>query len=218
MKFTIAPLLLSSVFVFASPDSKAAKLAKAKFPKMSKSYGGNMCMSASSMSMSVGPEPPITSSPTPQPTPQPVLPTPPPTPEPSPAPAYTLTACGESFINTKVVLADNLDCGPSPSDEEFPSDPWCAVMLSGPQAELNCNDYKLSQVATPQNDYEDGPYESGICLIKGAVARNCNVQQFHDGVRVIDGGEVRSSFLTSNYNGIFADFTEDDATVTIENT
>ena len=83
MKFTtIAPLLLSSVFVLASADSKAgkvAKLAKAKFPKVAKSgygYGYGMCMSTSSMSMSVGPEPPITPSPTPTPTTLP--PTPPP--------------------------------------------------------------------------------------------------------------------------------------------
>ena len=53
MKLAIAPLLLSSVF--ASPDSKAAKLAKAKFPKVAKSRYGNMCMS---MSM-----PPITQNP-----------------------------------------------------------------------------------------------------------------------------------------------------------
>ena len=67
MKFTIAPLLLSSVF--ASPDSKAAKRAKAKFPKANAAKSGyGMCMSTSSMSMSVGPEPPVTPAPTTAPT------------------------------------------------------------------------------------------------------------------------------------------------------
>src|SRR5210317_1500773 len=114
MKLTIATLLLSPVFVFASPDSKAAKLAKAKFPKMSKSYGGNMCMStSSSMSMSFGPEPPI-----------------------------TVKACGESFTNQKVVLTEDLNCG-------GPFVGGCAVTLDGPFAEVNCNDFKLSQVANP---------------------------------------------------------------------
>src|SRR5210317_520812 len=97
MKLTIATLLLSPVFVFASPDSKAAKLAKAKFPKMSKSYGGNMCMStSSSMSMSIGPEPPITPSPTPgAPTTPPPTRTPTPPPQlfgtPSPTPGLMIT-------------------------------------------------------------------------------------------------------------------------------
>ena len=122
--------------------------------------------------------------------------------------------CGESFTNQKVVLADNLDCGPRPSDQ--PLD-LCAVRLTGPKAEINCDDYTLFQVATPQVGYTDGPFYNGICLFDGAVARNCNVQQFNRGLYVENGGEVRSSSLTFNYYGIDAYFAED-STVIIEDT
>ena len=86
MKLTTAPLLLSPIFFFASasPDSKAAKLVKAKFPKTAKSGYGSMCMSTSSMSMSFGPKP---------------------------EPPITLTACGESFTDQKVALTKDLPCG-----------------------------------------------------------------------------------------------------------
>src|SRR6056300_1640262 len=144
MKLTIATLLLSPVFVFASPDSKAAKLAKAKFPKMSKSYGGNsMSMSAS---MSFGP-PPI-----------------------------TLTACGESFTDKKVVLTEDLDCG---SRDEGVLSQLCAVTLNGPQAEIDCNDFKLSQAT---EEFYLPSFIRGICLNNGAKARNCNVEQFNAGI------------------------------------
>jgi hypothetical protein len=55
MKFTIAPLLLSSVF--ASKAGKLAKFSKVKGAKAAKSKSAYGSMSAS---MSVGPEPPIT--------------------------------------------------------------------------------------------------------------------------------------------------------------
>ena len=91
MKFTIAPLLLSSGF--AKPDSKAAnygkagKFSKAKQASKSKSaYGSYGSMSAS---MSVGPEPPI-----------------------------TLTGCGESFTNEEVVLSEDLNCGSLVGDRQ----------------------------------------------------------------------------------------------------
>jgi len=185
MKLTIATLLLSPVFVFASPDSKAAKLAKAKFPKMSKSYGGNMCMStSSSMSMSFGPEPPI-----------------------------TLTACGESFTNQKVVLTNDLDCGSRIGDQED-----CAVTLDGPFAEINCKDKTLSQAQVASSPgYAGGPFFRGICLNNGAKARNCNVQQFNVGIEVINGAEVSNSRLSPNNDGMYANFNVD-STLTIENT
>eukprot|EP00986_Skeletonema_menzelii_P009377 scaffold4266_cov139-Skeletonema_menzelii.AAC.1 len=179
MKFTIAPLLLSSVF--ASKAGKLAKFPKAKAKAAKSAYYGSL-----SASMSVGPEPPI-----------------------------TVTGCGEIFTNQKVVLTDNLNCGPlvggDPQDQED-----CAVTLNGPEAEIDCDDFKLSQVATPPF-YNGGPYQSGICLINGAKATNCNVKKFVDGIYVTDGGEVRSSFLTSNWFGIYAVFTED-GTLTIEDT
>ena len=180
MKFTIALLLLSPVSA-----SKAAKLAKAKFPKKAKAakfagyYGRSMSMSAS---MSVGP-PPI-----------------------------TLTGCGGSFTNQKVVLSDNLDCGPLVGDQQD-----CAVTLDGPLAELNCDDYTLSQEATSAASYRDGPFLYGLCLKNGAKARNCNVKQFFSGIYVTDGGEVVNSNLSFNFFGMFADFRRD-STVTIENT
>ena len=171
MKFTIAPLLLSSVF--ASKAGKLAKFPKAK-AKAAKSAYGSM-----SASMSVGPEPPI--------------------------------RCGESFTDTKVVLTDNLNCGPL-----VEGDPDCAVTLNGPEAEINCDDFTLSQEATPPF-YFGGPYRSGICLNNGATAINCNVEQFNGGIRVTDGGEVVNSNLSPNWKGINALFTED-STLTIEDT
>ena len=177
MKFTIAPLLLSSVFA-----SKAGKLAKFSKAKAAKSAYGSLSMSAS---MSVGPEPPI-----------------------------TVTGCGEIFTNQKVVLTDNLDCGARPPGVRQQP---CAVTLDGPKAEIDCDDFTLSQEATPRANYRDGPFFRGICLNDGATATNCNVEKFEDGIRVSDGGEVRSSFLTSNTVGIFAFFTKD-STLTIEDT
>jgi hypothetical protein len=52
-------------------------------------------------------------------------------------PPVTLTGCGESFTDTKVVLTDNLDCGPRPPGQFIDS---CAVTLDGPEAEIDCND------------------------------------------------------------------------------
>ena len=145
-----------------------------------------MCMStSSSMSMSFGPEPPI-----------------------------TLTACGESFTNQKVVLTNNLDCG-GPRDDDVTRQ-GCAVTLDGPEAEIDCNGKRLSQVATGPN-YLDGPYTVGICLNNRAKARNCIVQQFFNGIRVTDGGEVVNSNLSPNFSGIDAQFTKD-STLTIEDT
>jgi hypothetical protein len=178
MKFTIAPLLLSSVF--ASKAGKLAKFSKAK-AKAAKSAYGSLSMSAS---MSVGPEPPI-----------------------------TVTGCGEIFTDTKVILSNNLDCG---GGQRIVN---CAVTLDGPEAEIDCNDFKLSQEATPPRYDSDGPFLYGICLKNGATATNCNVQQFRDGIYVTDGAEVRNSFLTSNFSGINALFTNTkDSTLTIEDT
>ena len=173
-------------------------------------------MSTSSMSMSVGPEPPITPSPT---TGAPT--TPQPTQEPSSQPSFepsetpiTLTGCGQPvFTDQKVVLAKDLNCGSL--GEERPQ--FCAVTLDGPLAELNCDGYMLSQEATPPADYGDGPFFNGICLSNGAKARNCNVQQFVTGIDVLNGGEVVKSNLTSNNDGMYADFNTN-STLTIEDT
>jgi hypothetical protein len=131
----------------------------------------------------------------------------------SSAPTSVVQLCGESFTDQKVVLSNNLDCGSR--DENVERQP-CAVTLDGPEAEINCNGNTLSQEATTPF-YADGPYENGICLKNGATAINCNVQKFFDGIRVTEGGEVRSSFLTSNLRGIVAFFTKD-STLTIEDT
>jgi hypothetical protein len=88
--------------------------------------------------------------------------------------------------------------------------------LDGPGAEIDCQGNTLSQVATPPF-YTDGPFRYGICLNNGATATNCNVEQFIDGIYVTDGREVRSSFLTSNFSGIYAKFSRD-STLTIEDT
>jgi hypothetical protein len=182
--------------------------------------GYGMCMSTSSMSMSVGPEPPITPTPTPTtppPTrpPTPPQPSPQPTPQPSPQPTTTVVQrCGQSFTNKKVVLTNDLDCGgPKPVEA---SQKECAVTLNGPGAEINCNGNTISQEATPPG-YINGPFVRGICLNNGATTTNCNVQQFRVGIFVTDGGEVRSSFLTSNNYGIYAKFNRD-STLTIEDT
>ena len=193
----IAQLLLSSAI--AKPDSKAAKYGKAgkfskaegKAAKSAGYYGRSLSMSAS---MSVGPEP------------EP----PRPSPRPSPRPTTLLTGCGESsFTDEKVVLSEDLDCGPRVGDQQT-----CAVKLDGPQAEIDCKGNTLSQVA---NHYNDGPFFYGICLSNGAKARNCNVKQFYEGIDVRNGGEVVNSVLRFNLFGVLAAFSED-ATLTIENT
>ena len=107
-------------------------------------------------------------------------------PSPTPVPPITLTECGESFTNEKVVLSEDLDCGQleyddvvNPDDCGFPWSPPdcpqvqdCAVTLDGPQAELNCNDYTLSQEASPSY-YFDGPYKYGICLLTSGLCGFC---------------------------------------------
>jgi hypothetical protein len=130
----------------------------------------------------------------------------------SSAPTSVVQLCGESFTNQKVVLSNNLDCGSRDGGVQE----LCAVTLDGPGAEIDCQGNTLSQEATTPF-YADGPYENGICLKNGATAINCNVQKFFDGIRVTEGGEVRSSFLTSNLRGIVAFFTKD-STLTIEDT
>jgi hypothetical protein len=126
----------------------------------------------------------------------------------------TVTGCGDSFTftNQTVVLTDNLDCGQRIEDRQP-----CAVTLNGPEAEIDCQGNTLSQVATPQEFYTDGPFVRGICLNDGATATNCNAEQFVSGIRVRNGGEVVNSNLISNQFGIFAVFTED-GTLTIEDT
>ena len=122
----------------------------------------------------------------------------------------TLTECGESFTAQKVVLTSDLNCGSRIGAQEL-----CAVTLDGPKAEINCNDFTLSQVAS--SPYKNGQFQTGICLKNGATATNCNAQQFKIGIDVENGGQVVKSNLSSNYDGINAFFTAD-ATVTIENT
>jgi hypothetical protein len=131
----------------------------------------------------------------------------------SSAPTPVVQLCGESFTDKVVVLSNNLDCGPRPPGvlQEL-----CAVTLDGPGAEIDCQGNTLSQVATSPF-YNGGPFFNGICLNNGATATNCNVEQFSGGIRVTEGGEVRSSFLTSNRLGIVAFFTKD-STLTIEDT
>jgi hypothetical protein len=121
-------------------------------------------------------------------------------------PPITLTGCGESFTDTKVVLTDNLDCGGPLVGDQQPQP--CAVTLDGPGAEINCQGNTLSQVATPPG-YINGPYRSGICLNDGATAINCNVEQFGNGIRVRNGSTVANSNLSpnSNWRGIVAFFT-----------
>jgi hypothetical protein len=122
--------------------------------------------------------------------------------------------CGETFTNQKVSLTDNLDCGgPRPPDQDLED---CAVKLNGPEAEIDCNNFTLSQVASPPV-YNDGPFLFGICLRDNAKVRNCNVQQFNIGIDAENGGEVVNSVLSSNYYGMYAYFDED-STVTIEDT
>eukprot|EP00986_Skeletonema_menzelii_P015166 scaffold11173_cov99-Skeletonema_menzelii.AAC.3 len=124
----------------------------------------------------------------------------------------TVTECGLSFTDQKVVLTDNLDCGSRIGDQQD-----CAVTLDGPEAEIDCNDFTLSQVASVAVFYADGPFFSGICLNNGATAINCNVKKFVDGIYVINGGEVVNSNLSPNQFGIYAKFRRD-STLTIEDT
>ena len=154
----------------------------------------------------------------------------------TPAPPITLTECGESFTDEKVVLSEDLNCGPFnyTGDNDYEDYYWykqdCAVWLSGPFAELDCDHNTLFQEADPEGrsywfldrvSYNDGPFENGICLRNGAKAINCNVQRFITGIVVTDDGEVVNSDLSSNHQGIRADFdfnADSTATVTIENT
>ena len=110
-------LILGLLLLSPVLASKAAKYGKAnKAGKFSKAKASKSAYGSMSASMSIGPEPPI-----------------------------TLTGCGESFTDQKVVLSDNLDCGPRDDDV---GRQLCAVILDGPQAELDCKDKTLSQVAS----------------------------------------------------------------------
>ena len=175
-------LTIASLLLSSVFASKAAKYGKFSKVKGKAAKSGYRSSISMSASMSIGPAPPI-----------------------------TLTGCGESFTDEKVVLTDDLDCGSRIGDQED-----CAVTLDGPFAEINCNDNTLSQEANPPS-YRDGPFLYGICLNNGAKARNCIVQQFFRGIYVVGGGEVSSSRLSSNFRGIEAQFTKD-STLTIENT
>ena len=217
MKLFLTPLLLeiltlsgvvSPAFVLASPSDSKAKAGKygklnevkAKFlkAKVPKSGSSLAYGHGSSMSMSMSMSM---------------------TPAPSPAP---IDLCGESFTD-RLTLSRDLFCQDDGGDE--PQE--CAITLDGPEAELDCNGYKVYQAAPTANsavncdafvniEYDVDSikvkqecgltYIAGICLKNGAKAINCNVEQFFEGILVTDGGdgEVASSDVTSNRVGIFA--------------
>jgi len=145
-----------------------------------------------------------------------IVPVPVPTSAPSsePSTAHIVKECGESFTNVEVTLADNLFCQDDAGDEAQE----CAVILDGPEAHLDCQDYLVHQ-ASPASEsalncttidptevkQECGlNYLAGICLQNGAKVSHCKVEQFPQGIRVIKGGEVMHSSITSNRVGIFA--------------
>ena len=104
----------------------------------------------------------------------------------------------------------------------------CAVTLDGPDAVLDCGGFMVTQTHSPSASisakdcrlfFPSGDsrnlmivkqmcgleYLSGICLLNGAKATNCHVQQFVHGIDVLDAGSITNSKLTSNRAGIIAD-------------
>ncbi len=227
MKIILAPLLfdlfrssISSAFVEATIDSKAAKLAKAKFPKSNVNVYNRLNPKSMSMCMSVDydddvPGPGTDDLGTPGggggggPSPQP---------------------CGFPLINTPGTfpLVNDVIC------EEIERDTGrlCAITLSGPDTEIDCRNFKVSQVSQPGAapscgviDPSNFPalvdlvkmkqecglsYAYGICLFNGAKAKNCNVDSFAVGIYAdstnIDStsSEVTNSQVDGNRYGVFA--------------
>lgn len=70
-----------------------------------------------------------------------------------------------------------------------------AIKLEGPNARIDCNGYTVRNVL-------EGSYEYGILLIDGAMAINCNVEQFKYGFIVENGGEVKKSEASHSQIGV----------------
>lgn len=98
--------------------------------------------------------------------------------------------CGTTVLDTEITLSDNLLCLDSSSG--------AAIKLEGPNARIDCNGYTVRNVL-------EGSYESGILLIDGAMAINCNVEQFNIGFIVEDGGEVKKSEASHNQIGVLVE-------------
>jgi len=218
MKIILTPLLfdlfrssISSAFVEASNDSKAAKLAKAKFPKAN--VHDRLNPKSMSMCMSVDYDDDVADPGTDD------LGTPGGGGGPS-------SDCGGFFFNS-YRLSNDVIC------EELAGDTAgkCAITMFGPDTEIDCRDFKVSQVlpqpgaaqnckVDPFDRFPQDPvdrvkmkqecglsYAYGICLAGGAKAKNCHVDSFAAGIYVFSAAlpsEVTNTTVEENQYGVLA--------------
>ena len=159
----------------------------------------------------------------------------PPTPSPTAGSTPTVGApppprpqrCGFSPFESPLPLFNDVIC------EELAGDTarGCAIVMDGPNAEIDCRGYTVSQVSqqgAAQNcdaislnpldpldsvkvKQECGlSYAYGICLLNGAKAKNCNVDGFAAGIYVFSDtdsttSEVSNSKVVANRFGLLSD-------------
>ena len=132
--------------------------------------------------------------------------------------------CGDTFTNEKVVLSDDLFCTDqvAGTDDSVLEKTNAAIKVEGPNAVLDCKGHAIIQRSTKpaaacEEKIDDKPkrvamkkncdlfYQFGIWLVDGATAINCKVENFYDGIRIADGGEVKGkkSEVSGNLYGVF---------------
>eukprot|EP00984_Skeletonema_dohrnii_P025595 scaffold14778_cov151-Skeletonema_dohrnii-CCMP3373.AAC.4 len=124
---------------------------------------------------------------------------------------HTVTGTGEEL--SLLLLEDVVCTEPSPSTEA------CAITISGEGAELDCNNFMITQTQDTSNS---NSWKYGICASNGAKAMNCHVGGFGNGndsiivgagIRIQNGGEIEDSEVMFNVAaGILVEGSEDSTT------
>ena len=135
--------------------------------------------------------------------------------------------CGATFTN-EVVLSHDLICSDYINDatDEQKRAHNAAITLTGPNASIDCKGHTIRQIIQheftiqscyigqlwpplePSDDRKHIKevcrffYQSGILLVDGATAVNCNVENFYDGYHIVNGGEVKKSESSGNQWGV----------------
>ena len=146
-------------------------------------------------------------------------------------PEHDVTSCGQTFVNEKVVLLDDLICMESVNDDDVTNPQLrtlnAAIKLEGPDASIDCKGFTVRQSSEnfgsnaancpnrmrgvslgPHFERKDMKldcdlyYQVGIWLKDGATAVNCKSEHFYDGFFLHDGGEIKKSEASRNRQGI----------------
>ncbi len=144
-----------------------------------------------------------------------------------PPPYCPVVEC-DGIYTDKVYLNDDLDCGgdvtATVGQDSSINQVNCAVTLEGPNAELDCNGYKVYETSSTSDDPDSARncdntlgtpgniktmkqtceiyYVNGVCLKDGASLKNCGVEKFFRGAFIKNSGTIKDSTIRRNTFGI----------------